>query len=54
MGGSRRGMAGAPNSNCDEIYELTTAEDRGALSVAETQFRVLSVNDVHRMLPPAF
>jgi hypothetical protein len=47
-------MAWAPNSNCDEIYELTTAEDRGALSVAETQFRVLSVNDVHRMLPPAF
>ncbi len=47
-------MVWAPNSNCDEMYELTTAEDCGALSVAETQFRVLSVDDVHRMSPPAF
>jgi len=47
-------IAWAPNSNCDELYELNTAEDRGALSVAESQFRVLSVEDVQRMLPSAF
>ncbi len=44
----------SPNSTCDELYQLSTSEDRGALSVAESQFRVLSVEDVHRMLPPAF
>ena len=42
------------DSACDEIYEMNTPADQGALSIASSQFRVLDIADVHKMLPPTF
>jgi hypothetical protein len=50
----KRAGGWARTSSCDEIYELNTPADRGALSITSSQFKVLGTNDVRRMLPPTF
>jgi hypothetical protein len=41
-------------SNSREIYQQFNPADVGALSVPETQFKVLGVEEVQQMLPPSF
>jgi len=50
----KRAGGWARTSSCDEIYELNTPADRGALSITSSQFRVLGTDDVRQMLPPTF
>ena len=44
----------AEGSSCNEIYELNTPMEAGALSVGGSQFKVLSAKDVKTLLPPSF
>ena len=44
---------GWAEGGCDEIYELANPLDDNALSIASSCFRLLTVSDVEKMLPPA-
>ena len=41
-------------ANSRDIYQQFTPADVGALSVPESQFEVLGVEQVRQMLPPSF
>ena len=44
----------AEKSEVDKLYQQFSPADRGALSVPESQFEVIGVEQVRQMLPPTF
>jgi len=42
------------DSTCDRLYQLNTILDDGALAVTKSCFEMLSVEHVHKLIPPTF